>query len=95
MPCRGSMREVRRSAGAKRERGVVDGAARSRSRPPDDTLRRWVAPRDRIFRMAKYWAEPLDVNRHRDHFKAGSAVRRQAPLRGPAFSYFVEAAGFR
>ena len=42
--------------------------------------------------MAKFWKEPLDASRHRDHFHAGGASGRE-PLRG-RFSYFVEVAGF-
>jgi hypothetical protein len=44
--------------------------------------------------MAKFWREPLDPARHVDHFYAGGSVRRVAPARGPAFSYFVQVAGF-
>jgi hypothetical protein len=44
--------------------------------------------------MAKFWKEPLDASRHRDHFRAGAAsLRKPLPL-GSASSYFVGVGGF-
>lgn len=43
--------------------------------------------------MPKYWTEPLDPNRHLDHFGAGGARRRRRKS-GTELAYFVRIGSF-